>query len=307
MQSLKDLKKRIRSVSSIEQITKAMEVVSMTKMRKSQQFALQARPYAIAAFEMFDSLLHYAKERPALLTPRPIRRKLLVVVTSDKGLVGSFNESVLRRAGAWIAAAEKDGVEYAVMAVGRKGRESLERKKVPLVASFHGFGDYTSIMETVPAAERILDGFFSREWDSVDIVYTHFRTTLKQETAQKRLLPATKKGIHEVIEAIVPEFGKYHELARSRHPRGKYNYEFVFEPSPAEILDALVPSLVKIFVHHVVLESNASEHSARMVTMKSASENAKELVGELNLQYNKARQAGITQELSEVIAGQSSV
>lgn len=307
MQSLKDLKKRIRSVGNIEQITKAMEVVSMTKMRKSQLFALQARPYAVAAFEMFDNLLHMTAERPELLRDRPVKNTLLVVVTSDKGLVGSFNEAAFRKAALWMSGEEKAGRSYSVIAVGKKSKEHFERKGVPLAASFVGYGDFTSIRETVPVAERMIEGFLSEQWDAAEIVYTHFKTTLRQETVQKKVLPVTKKSLKEVIEAILPEHGRYHELAGVREPRLKYKYEFVFEPSPKVLLDALIPNLLKVHVHHVILESNASEHSARMVAMKNASENAGELKGELSLEYNKARQAGITQELSEVIAGQESV
>ncbi|HVS79898.1 MAG TPA: ATP synthase F1 subunit gamma [Candidatus Paceibacterota bacterium] len=308
MQSLRDLKRRIRSVKNIGQITKAMEVVSMTKMRRSQAFALDARPYSIAAFEMFLNLLTMAPEQSGLLQARPDTKKLLAVVTSDKGLAGAFNENVLRMANRWIEDRKKEGKEYALLVVGRKAKDAFERRGEPIVESFTGFGDYSTLEETEPVAKRIVGGFVAGEWSGADIAFTHFRSTLKQEAVLRQVLPATKEALEEAVRAIVPESGKYHELAEEEIAETDgYSHEFIFEPSPKEILDELIPELLKIRIHHAILESNASEHSARMVAMKSASDNARELSGELNLDYNKARQSGITAELAEVVAGQASV
>jgi len=309
MQSLRDLKKRIRTVGNIEQITKAMEVVSMNKMRRSQQFALSARPYAVASLELLQNLLKMTSsdsDIPKLLQDRVVNKKLLVVITADKGLAGAFNENVLRKAAIWIT--EQTENNYSVLAVGKKAKDFFERKGINLVDSFYNFGDYTHVHETTPVAEKIMSGFLSEEWDSVEVIYTHFRTTLRQETVHKKILPVTLKGLEDVIEGIIPEYGKFHETEISRiEAENHFNYEYLFEPNPVDILNVLIPSLLKTHIHHIILESNASEHSARMVAMKNASENADELGGELTLSYNKARQAGITAELSEIIAGQESV
>jgi F-type H+-transporting ATPase subunit gamma len=294
-------------VKNIGQITKAMEVVSMTKMRRAQIFALQARPYAVAAFELFENLRSMSPEIPALLAARPDTCELLIVVTSDKGLAGSFNENVIRRALKWIGEREASGKEFALIVVGKKAKDALERKGYMLAAIYTGFGDYSTLEETSPIALRMIRGFFEGEWSGASIISTHFRTTLRQETALHKILPVTEDSLHDVVNSIVPEYGRFHEVGEEEKHRLSYQYEIVFEPNSKEILDALVPELLKIHLHHSILESNASEHSARMVAMKAASDNAKELGGELNLVYNKARQAGITQELSEVVAGQAAL
>jgi len=304
MQSLRDLKRRIRSVRNIGQITKAMEVVSMTKMRRAQLFALEARPYALAAFEMFENLRSMTAEPPALLRKTAEKKRLLVVATSDKGLAGAFNENVIRKANAWIEERKARGEEMHIITIGKKAKDSFLRRGIEPVESYSGFGDFSTIRETSPVAERVTSGFLGGEWDSAEITYTHFRTTLKQEAVVRKILPVTEKGLSDIITSIVPEYGRFHEVAEREEP-ARYTYEFVFEPSPKEILDSLLPELLKVHLHHTILESNASEHSARMIAMKSAHDNADELGGELNLTYNKARQAGITQELSEVVAGQA--
>lgn len=304
MQSLRDIKKRIKSVRNIEQITKAMEVVSMTKMRKSQGYALRARPYAVAAFEMLENLLLMSPVLPSLLQDREVKNALLVIVTADKGLVGAFNDNVLRKAEIWRADMQRKGISESVITVGKKAKEYCERKKIPAIKNFLDFGDNSEAEEVLPVSDLVLEGFMEGKWDSVHIIYTHFRTTLRQETTERKILPVTKEGIGEMIRGIVPEYGKYSNSANPLEaPKHHYHFEYKFEPSPAEILDVIIPELLRLHVYHVILESNASEHSARMITMKNASDNAKELKGELNLSYNKARQSGITAQLSEIIAG----
>ncbi len=305
MQSLRDIKKRIKSVKNIEQITKAMEVVSMTKMRKSQGYALRARPYAIVAFEMLENLLEKTVELPELLKPREVKNSLLVIVTADKGLVGAFNDNIVRKAQNWINEKTAAGKSFSVITIGKKAKEYCDRKKIVLEKSFLEFGDYSDAEEVLPTSDLILSGFVDKKWDTVDIVYTHFRTTLRQETVLRKILPVSKEGIKEIVRGIIPEYGKYSHAKSGlvTNVAHRYNFKYKFEPSPLEILDVLIPELLRIHIYHVVLESNASEHSARMITMKNASDNARELKGELNLSYNQARQSGITAQLSEIIAG----
>ncbi len=309
MQSLRDTKKRIRSVKNIEQITKAMEVVSMTKMRKSQGYALRARPYAVAALEMLQNLITMTPVLPDLLQEREVKNSLLVVVTADKGLVGAFNDNVVRKAQNWIDSATKEGRAFQIIAVGKKARDYFERKEIAVEKSFVDFGDYSAFEEVLPLADIVIGGFLKADFDRVDIVYTHFRSTLRQETALRKILPATKEGIEEIVREIRPESGKY-SASKDETVEGDskiYNFEYKYEPSAKEILDILIPELLRLHIYHVVLESNASEHSARMITMKNASENAKELKGELTLLYNKARQGGITAELNEIVAGREAL
>ncbi|MBI3442195.1 MAG: ATP synthase F1 subunit gamma [Candidatus Sungbacteria bacterium] len=312
MPSIKTIKQRIKSVKSTSQITKAMEVVSATKMRRSQEFAIRARPYAVASLELLHNLLRRSPVRPALLTSRLVKKSALLVVTSDKGLAGAFNANVLRRAEEWHAAHP----DSAIFTIGKKAREYFERRGVPLLESYSEFGDFTELSQTLPISDRLISGFLNNEWDEVDATYTNFRTTLLQEATMKKILPVTEKGIEEVVAGILPQHGKYAADSTSRdssaspqndHIKGRYNYEYRFEPSANEIIDALVPQLIRLHIHHIILESNASEHSARMIAMKNASDNAKGIITDLTLVYNKVRQAGITRELTEITAGKEAL
>ena len=306
MPSTKVIKQRIKSVKNTSQITKAMEVVSATKMRKSQQFALSLRPYAVASLEMMQNLLARtpAQLLPSIFMPRPVKKSALLIITSDKGLAGAFNANVLKKAEAWIAEKKAFGEPYALMVVGKKAKDYVERRGETAEKSFWGFGDYSAVEETLPVADLVLQGFLNGAWDTADAVYTNFRTTLRQETVMKRILPATREGLESAVQEILPERGRFADLQPTTNKLpARYTYEYKFEPSPALILEALVPQLIRMHIHHIILESNASEHSARMVAMKSASDNARELIGDLTLEFNKARQANITRELSEITAG----
>lgn len=302
MPSTKSLKQRIRSVKNTSQITKAMEVVSATKMRRSQEFARAARPFALAGLQMLQNLLIRTTTPPPLLLTRPVIRTALLVVTSDKGLAGAFNANILKKADDWIREQNLKEISFVIITVGKKARDYFEPRGNKSYQSFWGFGDYSRLEQTLPVAQLILEGFLTHTWDRVDVVYTNFRTTLRQETVIKKILPAEEKSLEDAVHAILPEYGKYADITTPISD-ASYTYEYLFEPSPAEILEALVPQLLRMHVHQIILESNASEHSARMVAMKNASESATELISGLSLAYNKARQSGITREIVEITAG----
>jgi len=333
MRSTKQIKQRIKSVKNTAQITKAMEVVSATKMRKSQEFAIRARPYAVASLEMLKNLLSRTPILPPLLTQREIKKSALLVVTSDKGLAGAFNANILKKAEAWVQHKKMKRASYILIAVGKKARDYFERRGEPIhpvrsqsrhdvgtadpqadrtsngvQESFVGFGDYSTLKETLPVAQTVLQEFLLGIFDEVEAVYTNFRSTLRQEAVVKKILPVTEQGIEEIVEGILPERGKYTEAGITNHEsRIRYNYEYKFEPSASEILEALVPQLIRMHIHHIILESNASEHSARMIAMKNASDSAKEIINDLTLSFNKARQSSITQELTEITAGKEAL
>lgn len=306
MQSLRDIKRRIRSVKNISQITKAMEVVSMTKMRRTQLFALGARPYALAALDMLKNLLKMTPpaKLPSILRERKINTRLLLLVTTDKGLVGGFNDVIFRKADIWITSNKSNNKDFKIITVGKKAKEYFERRGQELAGSFIGHGDFVDMEETDEVNNFVIDGYKNKKWDSVTVIYTHFKTTLRQETIERNILPTKEKFMEEIIEEIIPDYGMYSELkiAKEKKPV-HYNFSYKFEPNAEKILGDLSSNLIRIALHHILLESNASEHSARMVTMKNASENATELKDKLSLAANKARQAGITAELSEIIAG----
>lgn len=303
-ESARDIKRRIKSVKNIAQITKAMEAVSANKMRKSQNFAIQARPYAVASFQLLENLLDRTPKLPEIFAGREVKKTLLIVVTADKGLAGAYNSNVIRTAEKWMKEMKAGNKEFAVLAVGKKAKEYFMRRDMPIAGSFSGFSDFSKLNQTEPVAKLATDGFMNKEWDEVFAIYTNFKTTLKQEVSVRKLLPVTKEGLEEMIFGILPESGKFAAGDEQRiHAPQKYKSEYVFEPSPDTILNELVPRLLAMHIHHIILESNASEHSSRMVAMKNASDNAKDLIGGLTLKYNKVRQAGITREIIEITAG----
>lgn len=303
MESLQKTKSRIRAVKNIGQITKAMEVVAATKMRKSQQVALNSRPYAFKALQLLSVLGQHAPIKTPLFQARPSKKTLLIIVTSDRGLAGSFNSQVLRLADLFLKSYQETGNEgLKVIAVGKKAIAYTNNKKLNLVEGFSGFGDFINPEETNPAAELMIKGFLNKEWDRVVTISTHFRSTLKQEVLMRQVLPVDLNKIKETIAEIIPDHGRFAEFKLSALSFKPSAIDYIFEPSPKELIKGLVDHLVRMQVYHLVLEANASEHSARMVAMKTASDNAKELSGKLNLEYNKSRQAGITKELIEITA-----
>lgn len=299
--SLKKIKKRITAVNNIAKITKAMEAVAAAKMRKSQLFALSSRPYAVAGLELLMNLLERTKKLPPLLKTRPVKNSLLIIVTSDKGLAGSFNANVLKRARQWISDKQSLNEKFTLMALGKKGIDFLKRQRLNIEKIFIGAGDFIDINDTLPISEAVIEGFLKSKWDAVYACYTNFRTTLKQEVVLNQILPASQKRIKSAVESILPEYGRYSELKEKNKPA--YRYEYLFEPSPDQILQTLVPQLIKMHIHHIILESNASEHSSRMVAMKNASKNAQDLKYDLTLSFNRLRQESITKELIEISLG----
>lgn len=307
MASSKAIKNRIKSTKSIKQITKAMEAVSAVKMRKSEQTALRARPYALASLEVLRNLTAKLDSDISTLSPllqSPIDKPAcLLVITSDKGLAGSFNTNILRKAQRIL----KENPLVEIIAVGKKGRDFLSRRGGNIVAEFTGAGDFVDLFETLPISEFVKKGFIEGRWNTVTALYTNFLSALKQEVVARQILPFNFQSLTSIVEGIIPTKGKYANMpgviGSDKHTEESY----VFEPSPNEVLSELLPTLLEIEIHHAVLEGNASEHSSRMVAMRNASENAGELIDGLTLEYNKARQAQITKELTEITAGASAL
>jgi F-type H+-transporting ATPase subunit gamma len=323
MESPQNIKKRLKSVNNIGQITKAMELVSATKMRKAQQVALNSRPYAFTALELLANLsvLENMKkeEMPALFEVRKkINKVLFILVSSDKGLAGAFNSSVFRKFEKHFAEDTKHpGEEKLFLAVGQKAYDYLAKKFSPvvrttgldkkIVGKFVQAGDFTSPEHIEPLANFIIQGYLDEKWDRVVVISTHFRSALKQEPHVRRILPIDFDHIANTIKEIIPERGKFAELIKENNisfaPDKTKIKEYLIEPSPAKVLDRLAKHLFFMQVYHLILEANASEHSARRMAMKTASDNASDLGEKLNLQYNKSRQSKITTEIAEISAG----
>lgn len=307
MESIQSIKRRIKSVGNTEQITKAMGMVAGNKMRKSQIVALNSRPYSIAGMEILREISKRVPRLPRLMTTSTETNKtLLVLITADKGLAGSLNSNIFRN---FERRFGQDAGEYLYAAVGKKAEDYLTRKNLMIQKSFIKFGDYAKPEETQVFADFIINGFLENKWTKVIAISTHFRTTLRQDVLVRELLPISFEKIEEDIREIVPEYGRYsgnNELKIS----STQDYEYLIEGGPEgnaqSIIEDLTKHLVEMVIYHLILESNASEHSARMVAMKNASDNAGELKDNLSLIYNKSRQAGITQELAEITAGANS-
>lgn len=273
-------------------------------MRKSQDIALRSRPHALAALEILknlsgDTSIEEVYASP-LLERREVKKICLVVVTSDKGLCGSFNSNVFRKAHEFLNA---QAMPVDIVAVGKKGKDFLKKRGRSIIHELSGIGDFVHPSQTKPLADHLTDIFASGQYDEVYTIYTNFISVLKQEVVIEKLLPFSKDEIKRRIEEITPQRGRYSDMPLVLGATSDENRSYIFEPSPQEALDTLLPLLLEIAVYHVILEANASEHSARMVAMKNASENASELIRSLTLSYNKARQAQITKELIEINAG----
>lgn len=318
MESLHAIKNRVKAVNNIGQISKAMEVVSATKMRKAQEVALNSRPYAFEALRILHEISRFAPVEHALLREREVQRTLIILVASDRGLAGSFNAQVFRHADELLrmdAHKDADTHQYCMITVGKKAHAYAVKNSINVVASYEGYGDYARVEDIDPLARKAIEGFMHGTWDRVITISTHFRSTLKQETVDRHVLPIDIEKIKETVRELIPEHGRYSvdgdtkdvESVEAPWTARDDVTEYLFEPSPARTLDVLLPHLVSMQLYHLILEANASEHSARMIAMKNASDNAQSISYDLTLLYNKARQAAITKELVEITATQSAL
>jgi F-type H+-transporting ATPase subunit gamma len=278
MPSLRDVRRRIRSVQNTRKITKAMELVAASKMRRAQERVTQARPYADELASIMVELMRRNPEyKHPMLVPREVRRRVLILVTTDRGQVGGLNSNSVRLALREINSA---GVPVGVITVGRKGRDLMRRLRKELIADQSMLGDRPTMGDVLPAARVAIEQYESGEADQVDLVFARFVSVGRQVATLRRLIP---------VEA--PEDA----------PR--IAADFVYEPEPKDVLDALLPRYVEGQVYRAVLENAASEQAARMQAMRNASDNAEDLIGDLTLTANKVRQSTITTELMEIVSG----
>ena len=310
MATSRAIKNRIKATKNIQQITKAMQAVSAVKMRKSEHAAISSRPYALSALEILKNIRRALNNEEAseneIINERPVNKTCLVVITSDKGLAGAFNTNVIRKAQQFIAQSK---VPVEVVAIGKRGRDAMKRRGFNVTKDFIEYGDVVSIDDTLHIAHYLHEQFDEKKCDEVVIIYTNFLSALKQTVVSRKVMPVTIEALENITKDIIPEHGMYAGLPHSldkdpvQSPMSNSVQEYKFEPSPKAVLEKLIPLLVDIEVYQCILEANASEHSSRMVAMKSASENASDLIGNLRIVYNKARQAQITKELTEITAG----
>ena len=288
MANLRDIRRRIKSVKNTAQITKAMQLVAASKMKKAQDQAVAGRSYADLLNKVLVNLKEYTGEEDhPLLKEQSGERELVILVTTDKGLCGPLNTNLLR------LAMDQVGKEADFITIGNKGRQALVRVKRNIVADF-SVKDPVAFLEVKPVAEFVMEKFLAGDYDKVTVAFTNFKNTISQEPLHETLLP---------ISPI--ELGKakgYEGVGKDEvvHEGGANYGGYIFEPDARGVLDMIVPQYVGYQLYQMVLESRASEHSARMVAMKAATDNAKQMIKDLTLDYNKQRQAAITSELLEI-------
>ena len=287
MAGSKEIRAKIKSVENTRKITRAMEMVAAAKMRKAQERMRAARPYAekIRAVAAHLSRANPEYKHPFLVKRVENRNVGLIVVTSDKGLCGGLNTNVLRLAVARMKDWEGEGKGILVCPIGNKGLGFMSRIGAKIKSNLIGLGDTPHIEKLIGAVKLMLDAYTAGEIDSIHISYNHFVNTMKQEPRVEQLLP----------------------LSGEQLGTSEGSWDYIYEPDAKKVIDELLLRYIESLVYQAVVENMASEQSARMVAMKAASDNAKSVIGELKLVYNKARQAAITREISEIVSGAAAV
>ena len=284
----KEIRSKIKSVENTRKITKAMEMVAASKMRKAQERMRAARPYAekIGRVVAHFSQAHSEYKHPCTIARETIKRVGLVLITTDKGLCGGLNTNALRLAINKMKAWQNEGIECDVTVIGNKGFSFMQRVGANIVSHLIGLGDTPHLEKLIGPVQVMIDAYKTSRIDALYMIYSRFINTMRQEPAFVQLLPITPDAAMEKRETY---------------------WDYIYEPEARVVVDALMTRYIEALIYQAVAENMACEQSARMVAMKAASDNAKNVIEELKLIYNKTRQAAITQELSEIVAGASAV
>lgn len=299
--ALKDIKAKIAATKRMHTVTRAMEAVSAAKMRKTQEAAFRGRAYARASLAILARLSGSADVRRHPLTQaREVKRIALVVITSDRGLAGALNSGVTRAAHAAVAGRAPQDV--AVFAYGRKGEEYFRNRGYAIARAYENREDDVQLATMEALSQELSDGFLAGSFDEVIAVYSDFRSTFEQVPTVRTLLPLSLESISQIVEHIRPARGKWSNEVVLTSPEA-----YSIEPSANEVLSLLIPRLVAVSLYFMLLEAKASEHSARMVAMKNASDKSKERTRDFTRLYNKLRQAAITREVSEIVGGREAL
>ncbi|RTZ91592.1 MAG: F0F1 ATP synthase subunit gamma [Deltaproteobacteria bacterium] len=281
MPSLKDIRKRISSVKSTQQITKAMKMVAAAKLRRAQENITQARPYADKMREVIGSLsIRVKQDRHPLLVRREVKKREILMITSDRGLCGGYNQNIIREVTRLLKETE-EGVEVQLNIIGRKGLEYFKRRDYPIRKEYRNIMGDIDYRVAAEVGKDIVAAYEADEFDELVIVFNHFRSAISQVVTVQKLLPIEPVEVQE--DAVVTEY--------------------IYEPSEEAILNQLLPRYVEVQIYRAMLEALASEFGARMTAMESATNNASEMIDRLTLAMNRARQAAITKELMEIVGG----
>lgn len=282
------LKRRIGSVKNTKQITKAMELVAASKMRRAQEFALSGRVYRESAYSLLTRLSNLTDvERHPLFVKRDVKTRLYVVITSNRGLAGAYNANIIRQLTRAVTTDRDAGIASQVIAIGKQGANFARRiEAIDLIAAYPAFGDHPTANDVRPILNTVVELYSEKQVDDVQLLYTDFKSNLVQVASQLGLLPARFEATDDDPNSLS---------------------SVTFEPSIEAVLDNVTVRLLEVQLWQAMLESIASEHSMRMMAMKSATDNATELIGDLTLEFNTARQAAITQELAEITGGAEAI
>lgn len=317
MANAREIKSRVSSIQNTRKVTKAMEMISATKMRRAVAEVVNIRPYAHGAWSVLTNLSRSVKDsRNILLEKREkIENVLVILITSNRGLCGGFNAKIARIFNSYIydqealtrgelqqekiSREQNKKVKVSAISLGKKGEKIALSQDIPLLASFHDLMHAPSFSETCTVADMAMREFTEKRFDKVCVIYTDFISAMTHQTKIRQILPLDtvefEKQLAE-MDVLAKEFGI------ERAP-----FEYKVEPSPQEVLEVLLPSLIRTMMYHMVLESNASKEASRMIAMKNATDAAGEIADDLTLAYNRIRQAKITQEIAEISAGRASL
>jgi F-type H+-transporting ATPase subunit gamma len=296
MATVREIKRRIGSVKNIAQVTRALEAVSASRVRKAQAQVMRSRPYSEKAWEVLVNVASSTGgvEHPLLEAREEIRTIDVVLITSDRSLCGAYNNNIIRVAERFAEGQQKAGRQVRWITIGRKGRDFLIRQRAEVVAEFSKIPDDPTIADINPIGRIVIDDFLAGVCDQVFIAYTDFVNTLTQRPWIRNLLPLQPYEPGEMVSA---------DYVKSEPSVTTEGRDYLYEPNATAILDEILPRFTVLGIYQALLESKASEHSARMIAMRNASENALALAEDLTLEYNKARQLAITSEMLDIVGG----
>ncbi len=301
-QATKDIQRRIKSIGNTKKITKAMELVSAAKMRKATESVLGSRSYADLAWKLVrklatktDSSLH-----PLLVHKDEVKKVGLVLITSNRGLCGGFNSQIIQKTINYVKSQSGENVEVDLVTLGKKGGDFLTKRDYKIEADFEKLDIAPDITEIRPLAKLLIGSFLENKYDKVAVAYTDFVSTLVQKPRILEILPLDS-------ESEESDLGKVNKSDNKEEESQIAEFEYIFEPTPEKVLNDLLPRLIEMQIYQAILESDASEYSARMVAMRNATDAASDMIDDLTLIFNKARQASITAELADISGGRAAV
>ncbi len=305
MAGTKEIKRRIKSVKNTKKITKAMELVAASKMKRALASTLASRLYAEYSWEVLTSVAEEMGKKEEgetnpLFIQREVKNILLILISSNRGLCGAYNAQVIKKA-VTLLKSENAKAKIDIISIGKKGDVAMRRLGANVIASFADLSDHLSLSEIVPVSKLAIDEYNAEHYDKVLVAYTDFVSALTQRPNIKQILPVSKADLKEVIDSLEKEKDGEAELPVSKEKN------YLFEGDKVKLIGSLAEKLTRMQIYQMLLESNASEQSSRMVAMKNASDASGEMINDLTLMFNKARQANITREISEISAGMASV